>query len=412
MPPSPAGGPVSGRGVDVVALLLPSRGPFPLTGELAALAVPVAGSAALLFPDQCLAALFACELAARGVPARFSLAEVTDPLFPLGELAALLELRVPSRRLVALLAAHRYPGFAALCRVAASLRSAGFGADAFDAVLPTCWDVPRRDRQRAWSRTAGWFDALPDVRPQVLAAARRRVWKGADVTALAVLEALLRFAARDGSVVVSMSLLATTAGVARSSAHRAVDRLVLAGLLERRPPRAGVSSLCLRVPADPNPAVPADPPGTAGVTVTLVPGGVPLPALGTAGDLGSDAARRGALGRAKLRVWRELGAVPSSPARVAERLGLTPQTVGAHLRALERAGWAVRDGHGGWSACPGDQAAFRALRARDLCRDLQRRRVRRSARRQWLELRRTTTPLPAPVSAPVSVPAALPPPGG
>jgi DNA-binding transcriptional ArsR family regulator len=146
-------------------------------------------------------------------------------------------------------------------------------------------------------------------------------------TDLAVLEGLGRRALGFGHHPVACSVddAAIAGGVHRDTAKRALRRLRQAGWVElaEAPTATRASVWALRLP-----------PGSSTTTQHAKL------------DLGCDAARRGALGKARTRVYREVSGVPLRCAEIAARLGLAEGTVRRHLGALRRWGMVepTRDG--------------------------------------------------------------------
>jgi DNA-binding MarR family transcriptional regulator len=169
---------------------------------------------------------------------------------------------------------------------------------------------------------------------------------------------------------VSAALLAAFAGVSVATCHRALRRLEERGYLERLDPVRGVVAVSL-----------VDRPA-AGRTAP--------PAAGSVADLAADAARSAGLGRAALRVWRELGCSPTSVTQLATSLGVTVQTVGAHLRALEAATW-VRRESSGWVAVGAPSFPDPGRRARQLRKNLLARQTGPGFEAKWQRLLDQTT---------------------
>lgn len=186
-----------------------------------------------------------------------------------------------------------------------------------------------RDHRARWDR---WVGALRAAR-----------WSGtAGLVDLAVAEAVAAAAVGpwgpSGSVRVSVRVVAARAGVRPLTARRSLGRLVDAGWLRVTDPGGPGRARCyaLEIPAG------------------LMVGGAGSPdgAGALLGWLGHDAARRGGVGRAGMRVWRELGERPFTTRELAGRLGVSASSVRAALARLRRVGMAVRVAGCGWITGP------------------------------------------------------------
>jgi DNA-binding MarR family transcriptional regulator len=185
--------------------------------------------------------------------------------------------------------------------------------------------------RRARARLATPSPDLTQVGAVVASARASSTFTGrGGATDLAVLEGLARRAQRLGHHPVSGSVdeVAIEAGVHRTTARRSLRRLQEQGWLTRaEAPTATLASLW---------------------RLTTNAAGVPGVAASVDDvDLGCDAARWGAVGKTRMRLYRELTASATRPEELARRLSVAPGTVRRHLAALRRWGLA-EPAAGGW----------------------------------------------------------------
>lgn len=239
--------------------------------------------------------------------------------------------------------------------------------------------VTFRRRRRDWqlaecerlvAKAAAWLGSPHRSVERWAAAVTGARWVGqAGLTDLAVAELFAAVAVRRSSsrVALARDEVAVEAGVAISTARRSLRRLVAAGWLRVVAAPSATSATVYEL---------CTPPGSAPSDTAAAP-------VSQVVDLGCDAAARGALGRAAVRLWRLLYR-PVSTAELATRVGVGCSTVRGHLRRLAAAGCVTVD-DGRWVRC-GDLAAVAARCG--VAGTRQRRRAAlvalRAERRRWL----------------------------
>lgn len=267
----------------------------------------------------------------------------------------LCPVELPSRILVAVRHGHERAGYAspshARMALAVAVRARGGGPGLVEAILRDagsplgftfrCKGVgwQRAEIVRIWDKAGAWIAAggRPDPREhlrRVYATAAQSAWFGAaGGSDLAVLEELVRAAAAVPTTVVGVGLdaLAVGAGVGVDTVRAALRRLIGAGWVRVQAQETArtTRTYALLVPAG---------------SVTPNAGGeaAELPLREEFGDLGSDIARRGGLGKASVRVGRWVARRPaSSVADIGGALSMTARTVRYHLRKLSAAGLAA-----------------------------------------------------------------------
>lgn len=284
--------------------------------------------------------------------------------------ADLCPVTLPRRVMTAVKLGHEAAGYTspshARMALALAVRSRGGSVNLLRAILedPTSpVGATYRARPHRWQDTelarlwekAGVFiagrgavDQTGHVR-QVAAAAAAAPWPGTGGGSdLAVLEELLRVAARVGTRTPAVSLgdLALGAGVSVDTARAAVRRLTARGWIQVVAPATANTA---RMYALTCPAAQAhDAPPTHRPVA---------PARDEVGDLGHDAARWAALGKVTTRVLRTLDDVPMPVRVLASKLAMAPASVRHHLRKLARHGLAEKTGHGWYRTRPVDLQA-------------------------------------------------------
>lgn len=198
-------------------------------------------------------------------------------------------------------------------------------------------------------------------------------WNGrAGHTDLAVLQLFAATARRCRGVDVALAVaeVATEIGTTRHTASRSLRRLQDSEWLTLVEAPSSVNAAVYRLTSPES----TETAGSAAVR-------------GPAVDLGCDAARSAALGRAGVRVWGLLSE-PRTVADLAAQLGVSPSTVRAHLKRLSDTGCAVRSPTG-WVQC-GDLTAVAQRAEVEGCRDRARQQlaVARVQRRILLDSRR------------------------
>jgi hypothetical protein len=334
-----------------------------------------------------------------------ALATLTSPPDPAAtaRLAAdLCPLTLPARVMTAVRKGHTAAGYAtpshARMALAVAVRARGGSPGLLRAILedrtsplgatyrsrPEQWRAA--ERARLWDKAGTWITTSDlvdhrDVIDQVAAAAASAAWPGkGGASDLAVLEELLRVAARVGTSTPAAALgdLAVGAGVSRDTARAAVRRLHRAGWVR------------IAAPATPTCATTYQLTVPTGTHTPTGPHTAQIPPRDTVGDLGHDAARWAALGKSTTRVLRHLGTTPVTVADLATQVSMSAASVRHHLRKLAAHQLAARTGTGWVRQVPVDLvqvahrcgvAGARARQARELAayRDL-RRAARASAR--------------------------------
>lgn len=213
--------------------------------------------------------------------------------------------------------------------------------------LAAAWSYVERSYRKAAGRPAV-RELAERVRGLVAASrsaaeARPERWRGTGgATDWQVLQVLHEIALESGRATfdASVRLVAERAGIHRSTASKAIRRLVRSGWLVEagrndryRTKRYGLAVVA-RDTGETN--IPHTPPYEDAMYVS---------------DLTRDVWRWGGLGLSAKRIWEQLNEVPVSTVDLAERCGLSRRSVQRHLKALSRWGLALRD-RDGWVRGP------------------------------------------------------------
>lgn len=252
------------------------------------------------------------------------------------------------------------------------------------------WRTPKiRNRVEALQQVVGWIAALD-----------HDVWhRTAGTTDRAVCEAVGRISYAQGGVDFSASLavIAVAAGVCDSTARNSLHRLIKKGWLKvlEAPTATTSTRYRLTLPEQLELShVASEARGAQGGVDPLT--GAPV-GLQLGDDLGIDAARWGALGKAAMLAWRELSSgAPMLTQEVADRLRISHNAARLRLRKLSRHGLA-RYANGRWqrlmhdfveiARCLGTEGKRQSQVTELLRRRSQRMDLRESWRRAFRELK-------------------------